>query len=97
MKAEGCGEKYPVKKGTILRQANDVTAVVSKVRQLKGVLLEGDYDCMYRYTNLVRVKTKKGWRPKGPFEYIGWIDGEMLEKALACTGEWFGSGYYHHD
>lgn len=96
MKAEGHGEKYEIKKGVVLRDAAGVEVVVSCRRPLRGVIVEGDFDCMYRYTNMVKVRTKKGWKPKAPFEYLGWIDGEMLEKALACTGEWFGTGHEHH-
>ena len=96
MKAQGPGAKFTVKKGVVLRDAKGVEAVVISTRPLRGVILEGEIDCMYRYCNFVRVKTRKGWKPKPPYQYLGWVDGEFLEKAFAATGEEFGTGEYHH-
>jgi hypothetical protein len=60
----------------------------------KIVRLIGDFDCEYQRTYLVKVKTLP-WRgnpPVKPFQYLGWIDGEDLEKALKMDGKYFGDG-----
>ena len=61
------------------------------------VRLFGKFDCMYQATNLVQVKTKKwtGNTPILPLQYLGFIKGTDLEKALERSGKEFGSGRYH--
>lgn len=63
------------------------------------VRLFGKFDCMYQSTNLVKVHTKKwtGQSPKLPLQYLGFIEGENVDKALAKSGETWGTGSYHSD
>lgn len=88
-------------KGSIVSTPKETIGIILKVNKhsVSGLFLDGDFDCMYRYCNIVKAKTRKGFCYKGktPLDFYGYIDGEMLEKAisLADTNDFFGNGSYH--
>ncbi|NCN52024.1 hypothetical protein GW931_03355 [archaeon] len=50
-----------------------------------GWELKGDYDCEYRYTQLLDVQLREGWKGKS-FEYHGHIDEEDVSKLKEFVG-----------
>lgn len=59
--------------------------------------LQGEFDCEYRSTQLLKVKTRfwKGKLPKGPHQFLGIVCGEPLVESIKAHGKWFGKDLNH--
>jgi hypothetical protein len=85
------GERVKDKKAKLYRDKDGSGREFLQIGK-KIIRLIGDFDCEYQRTQLIKVKTIpwKGNLPIKPFQYLGWIDGEDLEKALKMDGKSFG-------
>jgi hypothetical protein len=98
------GHDNPVKPfvGCVVRTPKGQKAVILRVNEksVSGLFLYGKIDCMYRYCNLVEVKTRTGfrYRNKSNLKMLGFIKNRMLWQCVddADSNKSFGNGEYHY-